>query len=109
MGCIVNGPGEMADSHYGYVGSGKGKVNLYKGKECVKKNIDAGDAVDWTKVKTIGFAQNSADGVEHTLYVDDMRVIKGTTTVIPASQPTGVIAKGYNTIRKDGGVVFLNA
>lgn len=46
MGCIVNGPGEMADAHYGYVGSGKEKVSLYKGKNCVGKNIDAKDAVD---------------------------------------------------------------
>lgn len=46
MGCIVNGPGEMADAHYGYVGSGKEKVSLYKGKDCVRKNIDAKDAVD---------------------------------------------------------------
>lgn len=45
MGCIVNGPGEMADAHYGYIGSGNGKVNLYKGKECVKKNVDEEDAV----------------------------------------------------------------
>jgi len=46
MGCIVNGPGEMADAHYGYVGSGKDKVNLYKGKDCVRKNVAASDAVD---------------------------------------------------------------
>ncbi|MBE0655520.1 MAG: flavodoxin-dependent (E)-4-hydroxy-3-methylbut-2-enyl-diphosphate synthase, partial [Bacteroidales bacterium] len=39
MGCVVNGPGEMADADYGYVGSGKGKVNLYKGKELKRKNI----------------------------------------------------------------------
>lgn len=40
MGCIVNGPGEMADADYGYVGAGKGKVNLYKGKELVKRGVD---------------------------------------------------------------------
>ena len=45
MGCIVNGPGEMADADYGYVGAGPGKVSLYKGKEIVKKNIDAKEAV----------------------------------------------------------------
>ena len=39
MGCIVNGPGEMADANYGYVGAGKGKVNLYKSRKLVKKNI----------------------------------------------------------------------
>ncbi|KAA6325376.1 4-hydroxy-3-methylbut-2-en-1-yl diphosphate synthase (ferredoxin) [termite gut metagenome] len=39
MGCIVNGVGEMADADYGYVGAGRGKINLYKGKECVEKNI----------------------------------------------------------------------
>lgn len=46
MGCIVNGPGEMADADFGYVGTGVGKITLYKGKEVVKKNIDATSAVD---------------------------------------------------------------
>ena len=46
MGCIVNGPGEMADAHYGYVGSGAGKITLYKGKEVMKRNIDQADAVE---------------------------------------------------------------
>lgn len=46
MGCIVNGPGEMADADYGYVGSAKGKVNLYKGQTCVEKLIPAEEAVD---------------------------------------------------------------
>jgi (E)-4-hydroxy-3-methylbut-2-enyl-diphosphate synthase len=45
MGCIVNGPGEMADADYGYVGAGAGKISLYKGKECVKKNIPETEAV----------------------------------------------------------------
>ncbi|MGB1102817.1 MAG: (E)-4-hydroxy-3-methylbut-2-enyl-diphosphate synthase [Crocinitomicaceae bacterium] len=62
MGCIVNGPGEMADADYGYVGVGKGKINLYKEKEVVKRNIPEVDALDelvdliktygdWTEVK----------------------------------------------------------
>ncbi|MDX8431633.1 MAG: (E)-4-hydroxy-3-methylbut-2-enyl-diphosphate synthase [Candidatus Algichlamydia australiensis] len=46
MGCIVNGPGEMADAHFGYVGSGKGKIDLYVGKERVEKGIPEGEAVD---------------------------------------------------------------
>ena len=46
MGCIVNGPGEMADADYGYVGVGKGKINLYKEREVVKKNIPEADALD---------------------------------------------------------------
>lgn len=46
MGCIVNGPGEMADADYGYVGSGPGQITLYKGKEIVKRNIPEQDAVD---------------------------------------------------------------
>lgn len=45
MGCIVNGPGEMADADYGYVGAGRGKVSLYRGKECVLKNIPQEDAI----------------------------------------------------------------
>jgi (E)-4-hydroxy-3-methylbut-2-enyl-diphosphate synthase len=46
MGCIVNGPGEMADADFGYVGSGPGKITLYKGKEVVKKNIQSEVALD---------------------------------------------------------------
>jgi (E)-4-hydroxy-3-methylbut-2-enyl-diphosphate synthase len=46
MGCIVNGPGEMADADYGYVGSGPGKITLYKGKEVVKKSVNSAEAVD---------------------------------------------------------------
>jgi len=46
MGCIVNGPGEMADADYGYVGSGDGVISLYKGKELVKRNISSENAVD---------------------------------------------------------------
>ena len=46
MGCIVNGPGEMADADYGYVGAGRGRISLYKGKECVEKNIPEAEAVD---------------------------------------------------------------
>ena len=45
MGCIVNGPGEMADADYGYVGAARGKVSLYRGKECVEKNIPEEEAV----------------------------------------------------------------
>ena len=46
MGCIVNGPGEMADADYGYVGAGRGKVSLYKRKECIEKNISEEQAVE---------------------------------------------------------------
>lgn len=46
MGCIVNGPGEMADADYGYVGAAAHKVSLYKNKECVERNIDRADALD---------------------------------------------------------------
>ena len=46
MGCIVNGPGEMADADYGYVGAGVGKVSLYKQKQCIEKNIPESDAVE---------------------------------------------------------------
>ena len=46
MGCIVNGPGEMADADFGYVGSGPGKISLYVGKECVERNIPSEDAED---------------------------------------------------------------
>ncbi|OAQ38859.1 1-hydroxy-2-methyl-2-(E)-butenyl 4-diphosphate synthase [Pedobacter psychrophilus] len=46
MGCIVNGPGEMADADYGYVGTGPGKITLYRGKEVVKKNVSSDNALD---------------------------------------------------------------
>jgi len=46
MGCIVNGPGEMADADYGYVGAARGKVSLYKNKECIEKNIPEEEAVE---------------------------------------------------------------
>ncbi len=46
MGCIVNGPGEMADADYGYVGAARGKISLYKGKVCIEKNIPEEEAVE---------------------------------------------------------------
>ena len=46
MGCIVNGPGEMADADYGYVGAGVGKVSLYKRQECIERNIPSEHAVE---------------------------------------------------------------
>ena len=46
MGCIVNGPGEMSDADYGYVGAGRGKISLYRAKECVEKNIPEEEAVE---------------------------------------------------------------
>ena len=46
MGCIVNGPGEMADADFGYVGSGPGKITLYRGKEVVKRNVPSEIAVE---------------------------------------------------------------
>ena len=46
MGCIVNGPGEMADADFGYVGSGKGKITLYKGQEVVKRSVPSERALD---------------------------------------------------------------
>jgi (E)-4-hydroxy-3-methylbut-2-enyl-diphosphate synthase len=68
MGCIVNGPGEMADADYGYVGSGPGRITLYRGKEVVKRNVPTAQAVDqlidlikednnWVEVETM--VQNS--------------------------------------------------
>lgn len=46
MGCIVNGPGEMADADYGYIGAGRGKISLYKKKECIERNIPESEAVE---------------------------------------------------------------
>lgn len=62
MGCIVNGPGEMADADFGYVGSGVGKITLYKGKEIVKRNIDSQVAVD----ELIGLLKENGAWVETT-------------------------------------------
>lgn len=60
MGCIVNGPGEMADADYGYVGAGKGQVSLYKGQECVERSIPEEEAVD----KLIELIRKNRDWVE---------------------------------------------
>lgn len=60
MGCIVNGPGEMADADYGYVGAEKGKISLYKKKECVEKNIPAEEAVD----RLIGLIKKNGDWID---------------------------------------------
>lgn len=57
MGCIVNGPGEMADADYGYVGAAAGHVSLYRGKECVEKNIPEAEAID----RLIAIIKNSGD------------------------------------------------
>ncbi|MBL7901452.1 MAG: (E)-4-hydroxy-3-methylbut-2-enyl-diphosphate synthase [Bacteroidia bacterium] len=63
MGCIVNGPGEMADADYGYVGTGPGKISLYKGKEVVKKNVTSETAVD----ELIGLIREHGDWVERAV------------------------------------------
>lgn len=60
MGCIVNGPGEMADADYGYVGSGPGKITLYKGKEVMKRSIDTKDAL----TELINLIKEHGDWVE---------------------------------------------
>jgi len=65
MGCIVNGPGEMADADYGYVGTGTGKISLYKGKEVIKKNVPAEKAVD----ELINLIKENGDWVEKPLLV----------------------------------------
>ncbi len=62
MGCIVNGPGEMADADYGYVGTGPGKITLYKEKTVVKKNVPEEEAVD----ELIALIQSHGDWVEPT-------------------------------------------
>jgi (E)-4-hydroxy-3-methylbut-2-enyl-diphosphate synthase len=63
MGCIVNGPGEMADADYGYVGSGTDKITLYRGKEAVKKNISAVNALD----ELIGIIREDGNWIEPNL------------------------------------------
>ncbi len=60
MGCIVNGPGEMADADYGYVGSGKGKITLYKGKEVMKRGVPSARALD----ELIGLIQEDGKWIE---------------------------------------------
>ena len=60
MGCIVNGPGEMADADFGYVGSGPGKITLYKGKEVVKRGVDSAVALE----ELIGLLKQSDAWIE---------------------------------------------
>ncbi len=61
MGCIVNGPGEMADADYGYVGAARGKISLYKRKECIEKNIPEAEAVE----KLIALIRANGDWIEN--------------------------------------------
>ncbi len=63
MGCIVNGPGEMADADYGYVGTGPGKITLYRGKEVVKKNVNSENALD----ELIGIIRGDGNWVDPEL------------------------------------------
>ena len=83
MGCIVNGPGEMADADYGYVGTGPDKITLYKGREVVQRNVPSNNAVDVliTLIKEHGdwvkpiFPSNiSCQGSPPTPYIFDDRV-----------------------------------
>ena len=60
MGCIVNGPGEMADADYGYVGTGIGKIHLYKEKTVVKKNVPEEEAVK----ELINLIKENGDWIE---------------------------------------------
>jgi (E)-4-hydroxy-3-methylbut-2-enyl-diphosphate synthase len=60
MGCIVNGPGEMADADYGYVGSGPGRITLYKGKEVVRRNVPTAQAVD----ELVNLIRDNGDWIE---------------------------------------------
>jgi len=62
MGCVVNGPGEMADADYGYIGTGEGKINLYKGKNLVKRSIDEKDAL----TELIALIKENGDWVEES-------------------------------------------
>ena len=62
MGCIVNGPGEMADADYGYVGAGKGSITLYKAREVVKRGIPEGQAVE----ELIALIKESGDWKEES-------------------------------------------
>ena len=60
MGCVVNGPGEMADADYGYVGAAVGRISLYKGKECIEKNIPEADAIP----RLIALIKDNGDWIE---------------------------------------------
>jgi (E)-4-hydroxy-3-methylbut-2-enyl-diphosphate synthase len=72
MGCIVNGPGEMADADFGYVGSGVGKITLYKGKDVIKRNVDSAVAVD----ELINLIKDYGAWIEPTSVADLMEVKK---------------------------------
>src|SRR5947207_4955719 len=63
MGCIVNGPGEMADADFGYVGSGPGKITLYRGKEIIKRNVNNDVAVE----ELVNLIKESEAWVEHSM------------------------------------------
>ena len=69
MGCIVNGPGEMADADFGYVGSGPGKITLYRGKEVVKRGVESSIAVQ----ELINLLKESSVWVEPEAVVSEGR------------------------------------
>ena len=91
MGCIVNGPGEMADADYGYVGAARGKVSLYRAKECVEKNIPEEEAVE-KLLELIGPSPRSPRGGEGFLSSDN---VTSGNAILP---PRGGVREGlYKT------------
>ena len=91
MGCIVNGPGEMADADYGYVGAARGKVSLYRAKECVEKNIPEEEAVE-RLLELIGPSPRSPRGGEGFLSSDN---VTSGNAILP---PRGGVREGlYKT------------
>ena len=66
MGCIVNGPGEMADADYGYVGTGPGKITLYKEKEVVQRNIPEDEVVDASLSDSLTRGLGGGAGASHS-------------------------------------------
>ena len=81
MGCIVNGPGEMADADFGYVGSGPGKITLYKGKDVVQRGIDSGAAVVLQNIPKRSLCGAPAAGRDVNCEIGKTGVLDGGPTI----------------------------
>ena len=96
MGCVVNGPGEMADADFGYVGGAPGKINLYVGKEPVKFNIPEDEAVDRELMLTLSWNGGDPDEGDAVRY----DVIMGLNYPPDWGEHTASLSPGDQTIFK---------
>ena len=100
MGCIVNGPGEMADADYGYVGAAAGRITLYKGREVVERNIPQEQAIERLVDR---YAESRADDmgsvgegarISNVKFIREVRIGRGAAIEGASSLECGTVAAG---------------